>query len=209
MLLNIETVSKAILERKGAKVNTIAMVRRELIESKVVVSILGVACFTLLTWLGAYIYIPLNGTPVPITTQTLFVFLSGAILGRKLGALSQALYLTLGAIGIPFFVSGSFGALYLLGPTGGYILGFVAASYIIGRILENQEGLISIISAFVIGAIVIFALGAGWLAFGLGFGIKKAVHLGILPFIPGCIIKIAIATTIAKSYLKRSKQLFY
>lgn len=189
--------------------NTIAIVRKELIENKIVVSTLGVACFTLLTWLGTYIYIPLKGTPVPITTQTLFVFLSGAILGRKFGTLSQALYLTLGAIGIPFFVSGNFGVLYLLGPTGGYILGFVAASYIIGRILENQEGLISIISAFVIGAVVIFALGFGWLAFGLGFGIKKAIYLGVLPFIPGCIIKIAIAAAIAKSCLKRSKQLFY
>ena len=183
--------------------------KKELIENKAIISLLGITCFTLLTWLGAYVYIPLRATPIPITMQTLFVFLSGAILGRKLGALSQTLYLTIGAVGIPFFTSGGFGMFHLFGPTGGYILGFVAASYAIGRILEKREGLIFIIAAFTIGAMVIFSLGAGWLAFGLGFGMKKAFYLGVLPFIPGCIIKITIATVITKSCLKRSKQLFY
>ena len=183
--------------------------KKELVKNKVITCLLGVTGFTLLTWLGAYIYIPLKATPIPITMQTLFVFLSGAILGKKLGVLSQTLYLTLGAIGIPFFASGSFGLFHLFGPTGGYILGFIAASYIIGRILEKRDGLFYIIAAFSIGAIAIFTLGAGWLAFGLGFGVKKALYLGVLPFIPGCIMKLAIATAITKSCLKRSKQLFY
>ncbi len=183
--------------------------RKELVENKIVACLLGVTSFTLLTWLGAYVYIPLKATPIPITMQTLFVFLSGAILGKKLGTLSQTLYLTLGAVGIPFFVSGNFGIFHLFGPTGGYILGFVAASYIIGRILEKKENLFFIIASFIIGAIAIFTFGAGWLAFGLGFGIKKAFCLGVLPFIPGCIMKIAVATAITKSCLKRSKQLFY
>jgi biotin transport system substrate-specific component len=183
--------------------------RKELVENKIVVCLLGVTSFTLLTWLGAYVYIPLKGTPIPITMQTLFVFLSGAILGKKLGVLSQTLYLTLGAVGIPFFAEGRFGIFHLFGPTGGYILGFVAASYIIGRILEKKEGFFFIIAAFIIGAIVIFTFGAGWLAFGLGFGIKKALYIGLMPFIPGCIMKIAVAAAIAKSCLKRSKQLFY
>jgi len=186
-----------------------AIARKELIVNKVTVCLLGILSFTLLTWLGAYAYIPLKATPIPITMQTLFVLLSGAILGKKLGILSQSLYLTLGAAGIPFFASGSFGIAYLLGPTGGYIVGFLAASYIIGRILEKEDSLIYIISAFIIGAVAIFALGAGWLAFGLGFGITKAFYLGVLPFIPGCVIKILIATAITKSCLKRSKQLFY
>ncbi len=188
---------------------TIAIAKKELIEHKAIVCLLGVASFTLLTWLGAYIYIPLSNTPVPITMQTLFVLLSGAILGRRLGALSQILYLTLGAAGIPFFTSGSFGMFHLLGPTGGYILGFIAASYIIGRMLEKKDNLISIITAFIAGSIAIFTFGAGWLAFGLGFGIEKALYLGVLPFVPGCIIKIITATIITKSCLKRSKQLFH
>jgi len=183
--------------------------KKELVKNKIVVCLLGVTSFTLLTWLGAYIYIPLKATPIPITMQTLFVFLSGAILGKKFGALSQTLYLTLGVVGIPFFAGGLFGIFHLFGPTGGYILGFVAASYIIGRILEKRDGLFSIIAAFIIGAIAIFTFGAGWLAFGLGFGINKAFYLGILPFIPGCIMKIVIAAIITKSCLKRSKQLFY
>jgi len=189
--------------------HTTAIATKELIKNRVTICLLGITSFTALTWLGAHIYIPLSGTPVPITMQTLFVLLSGAILGKRLGPLSQILYLTLGAAGIPFFATGSFGMFHLLGPTGGYILGFIAASYIIGRMLKEKDSLISIITAFVVGSIAIFAFGAGWLAFGLGFGIKNALYLGVIPFVPGCIIKIVIATIIAKSCLKRSKQLFY
>lgn len=186
-----------------------AIARKELVTNRAVISFTGIAIFILLTWLGAYIYIPLQGTPVPITMQTLFVFLSGALLGRKSGPLSQAAYTLLGLTGMPIFIAGGFGILHLLGPTGGYILGFTAASYIIGRILSRQDNIISIITAFTAGAAVIFTLGAGWLAFGLGLGIKKALYAGVLPFLPGCLIKMAIATVITKTCIRRAKELFY
>ena len=188
---------------------TYAISRKELITDKKVVSLLGILTFTILTWFGAYIYIPLRQTPVPITMQTLFVFLSGAILGRKLGVLSQVLYIALGAVGMPFFASGSFGILHLFGPTGGYIAGFVVANYIIGKMLSRSDSYISIMAAFSAAAFVIFILGSSWLAFGLGFGIERAIYLGVLPFIPGCVLKIIIAGIITKTCIKRSKQLFY
>ncbi len=186
-----------------------AISKKELITDRRAISLTGVITFTILTWLGAYACVPLGYTPVPITMQTLFVFLSGAVLGKKLGSLSQVLYIVLGGLGMPLFASGSFGILHLFGPTGGYIAGFVAANYIIGNILSRNDKLIYIIAAFAAAGFVILLFGGSWLAFGLGFGIKKALYLGVLPFIPGCIVKIAIAAIITKSCIKRSKQLFY
>ena len=188
---------------------SIAISKREIITSRAAISTIGVISFALLTWLGAGIYIPLGFTPVPITLQTFFVFLSGAILGKRLGSLSQSIYLLAGSIGMPIFFSGSFGFLYLFGPTGGYLVGFIAASWVIGCMLQDRDSIGHILAAFIIGAVVIFSCGAGWLAFGLRLGIKQAVYLGILPFMPGCIIKILAASVITKSYIKRSKQLFY
>ena len=181
---------------------------KEIIGNKTAMSVIGVSTFALLTWIGAYVYIPLDFTPVPITLQTLFVFLSGAILGKRLGAISQAAYLGMGVLGMPIFTAGGFGALYVLGPTGGYILGFIVSSWLIGYMIRKNDTIGSIITAFVSGATVIFALGAGWLVFGLGLNIKQAFFLGVLPFIPGCIIKIAIAAIITKNYLKRARQIF-
>jgi biotin transport system substrate-specific component len=183
--------------------------RKEIIKSRAAVSAIGVTVFVLLTLIGAHVYIPLGFTPVPITLQTLFVFLSGAVLGRKLGAISQITYIMLGASGMPFFVAGGFGTLYLLGPTGGYIFGFVAASYIIGRILkEKDSSILVIVAALAAGALAVFISGTFWLVLGLGLDIKQALLLGVIPFIPGCIIKIAIAAVITKSCLKRTRQIF-
>jgi biotin transport system substrate-specific component len=181
---------------------------KEIIRDRTATKIIGVTAFALLTWLGAHVFIPLGFTPVPITLQTLFVFLSGAMLGKKLGAISQITYLSMGIIGLPFFTGGGFGPLYIMGPTGGYILGFIAASYSIGCILKQNTSTGCVLTAFLAGAFIIFACGAGWLIFGLGFGIKEAMLLGVLPFMPGCIIKIALATIITKNYLKRARAIF-
>lgn len=187
---------------------SIPLLEKEIVRSKSAVSIIGVTTFALLTWIGAYIYIPLGFTPVPITLQTLFVFLSGAILGRKLGAISQAAYSCMGVLGIPIFAAGGFGALYILGPTGGYILGFIVSSWVIGYMIRENDTTGSIITAFITGSAVIFTLGAGWLVFGLGLSWKDAFLLGVLPFIPGCGLKIAVATIITRSCLKRARQIF-
>ena len=182
--------------------------KKEIVNNKTAARIIGVTVFALLTWLGAHVYIPLGFTPVPITLQTFFVFLSGAMLGKKLGAISQISYLSMGVAGLPIFTGGGFGAFYIIGPTGGYILGFIAASYLIGCMLQQNISTGRIIAAFSAGAFTIYACGTGWLILGLGVGIKEALFLGVLPFIPGCILKITFAAIITKSYLKRARAIF-
>jgi biotin transport system substrate-specific component len=187
---------------------SIPLLKKEVIKSKAAVSVIGVTTFALLTWIGAYIYIPLHFTPIPITLQTFFVFLSGAILGKKLGAISQIVYSCMGILGMPIFAAGGFGVLYILGPTGGYILGFIASSWVIGYMIRGNNATGSIITAFITGSVVYFTLGAGWLIFGLGLSWKDAFLLGVLPFIPGCGLKIAAATIVTRSCLKRARTIF-
>src|SRR6056297_3878217 len=88
--------------------------------------------FAALTSIGAYIYIPLPISPVPITIQNFFVFTAGSVLGKKYGFLSQVIYVLIGTIGLPVFAGGTGGIGILFGPTGGYIFGFLAAGYIAG-----------------------------------------------------------------------------
>ena len=87
-----------------------------------------IAIFATLTTLGAYIHIPL--TPIPITLQTLFTYLSGTLLGGRLGALSQLVYVLMGMLGLPVYAGGKAGITHLFGPTGGFLLGFILASRI-------------------------------------------------------------------------------
>ncbi len=123
------------------------------------------ALFAALTGVGALIAIPLPFTPVPITLQTFFIFLAGALLGKYLGALSQLIYLLLGVVGLPVFAKGSSGIGALLGPSGGYLVGFIPAAFLVGYLLERREkpplGLIFL--AMVVGLLAIYLPGVGWL----------------------------------------------
>ncbi|MFA5068932.1 MAG: biotin transporter BioY [Candidatus Omnitrophota bacterium] len=184
------------------------LTEKEVVKNRFAVSAIGITTFTLLTWLGAYIYIPLGFTPVPITLQELFVFLSGALLGKRLGAVSQIAYLCAGIVGMPVFSASGFGLSHIAGPTGGYLLGFIFSSYLIGHMIRKNTSILSMLTAFTLGASLIYALGAAWLVFGLRFSIRQAIILGVVPFIPGCFIKIALATCIAKGSLKRVRQIF-
>jgi len=186
-----------------------AVLNNEIISSKILVRLVGITSFVIFMAFGAYVYIPLRFTPVPITLQTFFVLLSGAILGRKDGALSQIIYLALGITGIPMFLSGSFGIAYIFGPTGGYLLGFITAAYVIGRILSMRDDTIGIITALVAGEFAILFLGACWLRFVLHFSVRDAFFLGVVPFVPGDMIKLAVAAYISKTYIRRAKVLFY
>ena len=113
-----------------------SILKKELVINKNLSRTIGVFIFVILTSLGAFVRIPLWFTPVPLTLQTFFVLLSGAILGANLGALSQIVYIILGASGISIFANAGSGLIYLSGPTGGYILGFVFASFLIGRLIR-------------------------------------------------------------------------
>lgn len=170
------------------------------------------ALFATLTAAGAFIKIPLPFTPVPITLQTLFVLLSGAVLGGPFGALSQIIYILLGVTGLPIFAGALAGPMALMGPTGGYLIGFVFCAFIVGIICQIA-GLGSgpkparwsrgrnlfwlYFSIFVIGSIVICLFGAAGLMLFMRISLKKAVVAGILPFIAGDLLKILAAAYLA------------
>lgn len=141
----------------------------------------------------AQLEIRLPFTPVPISGQTLGVLLVGASLGSKRGAMSLALYLLEGALGLPFFAGGAFGLITLFGPTGGYLFGFVLAAFLVGGLAEKgkERKLKTSWLAFLLGHVVIFTLGVFWLSFFVGS--QNALAAGLVPFIPGEVIKTLIA----------------
>ncbi|MGD0153468.1 MAG: biotin transporter BioY [Thermacetogeniaceae bacterium] len=155
--------------------------------------------FGAVTALGAYISIPLQ--PVPITMQTLFVGLSGALLGGLFGAISQVVYVLLGVIGLPVFAGGTAGPGILLGPSGGYLFGFIAGAFVVGKLLEIKKdpGLIWIIFSLVAGTIVIYGFGLLQLSLVARLSLLKALLVGAAPFWPGDLLKtIAAALIILK-----------
>jgi biotin transport system substrate-specific component len=153
--------------------------------------------FGALTAVGAYIIIPLP--PVPITLQTLFLGLAGTLLGARLGALSQVVYLLLGILGLPVFAGGKAGLGVLFGPTGGYLIGFVAAAFVIGKFaaLKTRPGFAWICLSLAVGAMVIYALGILQLSLVARLTAVKAMAVGVLPFLPGDGIKIVLTAMIA------------
>jgi len=179
-------------------------------------SMILVAIFAALTSVLALLpAIPLPFSPVPITFQVLGVFLAGSILGRKLGALSLLVYLLLGSIGLPVFAGGNAGFSTLLGPTGGYLIGFPIAAFFCGWLIElgdaqkikkNLAYALSILT----GILSIYLIGTVQLSVVLGISLQKAFMIGSLPYIPIDLIKIVIAFMIAiptRSRLRSAKLL--
>jgi biotin transport system substrate-specific component len=160
--------------------------------------------FAGLTAVGAHIYIPL--TPVPITLQTLFVLLAGAVIGARRGALSQVLYVGLGALGLPVF-AGSLGGLGIIaGPTGGYIVSFAVVPFLVGAMLRRSNSISWQIFSFSAGTALIFCFGIAHLAAFWTHNLAEAIRMGLLPFIPGAVFKIAAAISITRSYRALARQ---
>jgi biotin transport system substrate-specific component len=152
-----------------------------------------VAGFSLLIALSAQVAIPLPFTPVPVTLQTFAVILTGCLLGSGRGALAALAYLAEGSAGLPFFSGGTAGLVHLLGPTGGYLVGCVAAAFAAGFLVERGLARRSagLLAALVISDLVVFVFGVAWL--GAFTGIAKAVVLGFVPFLVGDALKLAVA----------------
>ena len=152
--------------------------------------------FGALTAVGAFIMIPLP--PVPITMQTFFVSLAGALLGGYLGAMSQVVYILLGVIGLPVFAGGKAGAGVLLGPTGGYLIGFVVGAYVIGWMtsMKKRAGLLWLLLAMLVGHVFIYVLGIAQLMVVAKLDLAKAIAIGLAPTIPGGVIKIVAAALV-------------
>ena len=143
----------------------------------------------------AQIEIPLPFTPVPITGQTFGVLLVGAALGSKRGAASLISYLVLGTIGLPFFAGGAHGVNILIGATGGYLIGFIIAAYVIGFLAEKglERSVRTSIVPFFVGTVIIYVFGIAWLTAVLG-SFSEALVAGLLPFLIGDAIKLIAAS---------------
>jgi biotin transport system substrate-specific component len=159
------------------------------------------ALFAALTAAVAPLKIDLGFTPVPITLQTLVVLLSGAMLGPIYGAIAMVLYVTVGVLGLPVFAGGSSGFGAILGPTGGYLLSYFIAAYVIGITLKIRKNpkFIDYVVAMLAGTFIIYVLGAGWGMIVTGLGIIAILTGWVLPFIIGDLVKLFIAAYIAKS----------
>ncbi len=162
-------------------------------KSTMLYNIVLVISGSILITLSAKISIPLSFSPVPVTMQTLAILLIGTLFGSKRGSLTVIAYISQGIMGIPVFAKAGSGFAYLMGPTGGYLIGFVFAAFITGYFAEKgwDRSFWKTTYAMTIGTSFIFIFGVFWLSFFIGF--DKAVMVGFVPFIIGAIIKIIIA----------------
>ncbi|MDZ7845151.1 MAG: biotin transporter BioY [Anaerolineales bacterium] len=166
---------------------------REWIPTKIY-NLLIVISASLLLSVSAQFTFQLPFTPVPITAQTLAVFLIAALLGKKRGTAAVGLYLAQGAAGLPVFAGGRAGVPVLLGPTGGYLLGFLAAAYLIGGLVERgwDQTFVSSALSLTLGNSLIYLFGLTWL--GLSLNLRDALFAGLYPFLIGDLLKILIAS---------------
>jgi biotin transport system substrate-specific component len=169
----------------------------------------AMAALALGTMLGAWIAIPVPGSPVPVTLQTFFVLAGAGLLGGRWSSASQAGYVLLGGLGLPLFAGAVFTGPVLLGATGGYLLGFVCASWIIGACLRGPAVGNSwrVLGALVLGEAVILTCGVSWLSVALHLPWDKALLLGALPFLPGDAFKLAAAAVLVRAAGVRSRRL--
>lgn len=163
------------------------------------------AGFTALIAIGAYIAIPLG--PVPIVLQNLFIMLTGLMLGIPAALSTVAVYLLLGAIGLPIFAGGTGGIGHFAGPTGGYLLAYLPAVFLISLISgRTKRSLIRDLSALLIGSATVYLIGIAWLKMVSGMQWSAALTAGLLPFLPGDILKIAVALLLSKNFTPRIQQ---
>ncbi len=162
-----------------------------------------VGLFTALTAVGALISFPLPFTPVPFTLQITFTTMAGFVLGAKYGAFSQLAYLLLGAIGLPVFANRMAGFSILVGPTAGFLWGFILSAVLIGWLAaryrtSNPAIIFGILS---VGLLVIYSLGTLGLMAVLGLAFVQAVMAGVAPYILFDLLKIALATFLIRKLI--------
>ncbi|RKH49555.1 biotin transporter BioY [Corallococcus interemptor] len=150
----------------------------------------------LFTALLAQVAVSVPGSPVPITGQTLAVILTAAALGPVRGMAAQAAYLLLGAVGLPFFAKGASGWGALTGATGGFLVGFLPAAFLVGLAARHgyDRRWWTAGPLFLAGQLLVLAIGVSWLRVKAGLDFATAFQKGFLPFIPGGVIKAVIAS---------------
>ena len=169
-----------------------------------------VALFAALTAVGAFIRIPLGYSS--ITLQTFFTAMAGCVLGPWYGALSQLVYVALGLVGLPIFTQGG-GIGYLMQPTCGFLIGLIPAAWVIGRIAVRKPEPKQIVPACLLGYGVLYAIGVPYMALilntflGKGMGFSAIMWAGMIPFLPGDMIKILCITLLMPPILRQLDKL--
>ncbi|PWL52559.1 MAG: biotin transporter BioY [Clostridium cadaveris] len=168
-------------------------------------TLVNISLLAAITAVLSQIALPIPFTPVPINLATLGVFLCGSILGAKYGALSQIVYVLLGLIGLPVFSGFSSGAGILMGPTGGYIIGYVFVALCTGLLTDKLPKKFSYyIVSMAIGLMVCYAFGTVWFMYLTKASLGKALTACIIPFIPRDIFKIIVASIVTARLRKSS-----
>ena len=170
-----------------------ALVTRSTTATKVALVIGGIAFLGLM----AQIAVPVPGSPVPVTGQTLGALLLGSAYGASLGFTTFASYLIIGFLGAPVFASGAHGLTRITGATGGYLVGMLLASLITGYLAGRKwdQRVTTVVPTMILGDLVIFSAGLFWLHHSIHATWATTFKLGLTPFILGEVIKIAIAST--------------
>ncbi len=145
-----------------------------------------------LTGLAAQVVLPLPGTPVPVTGQTFGVLFTGAVLGWHRAGVSMAIYLLAGLAGVPWFADGASG---WPAATGGYLVGFVLAAVVVGALAGRggDRTPLRTVATMVVGNVTVYALGVPVLMLATGLGLGAALVAGVVPFLLGDALKIALA----------------
>lgn len=160
------------------------------------------ALFATMTGVLSYVSIPIPFSPVPVTGQSLGVMLAGVFLTPRQAGLSMLTFLLLGAAGAPVFAGGAAGVGILAGPTGGYLVGFALGAIVIA-LLRGDNQLFKLVPAVLIGGLAaVYIPGTLWLSISTGLELKAAAAVGVLPYLPGDLIKAAISVA-AAAKLKR------
>ncbi len=160
------------------------------------------ALLAALTAVGAFLSFPLLGV-VPFSLQVVFVLLAGLLLGPSLGASSMVAYLTLGLVA-PVYAGGATGLGSLVGPSGGYLWGFVVGAALVGWVARRRQprSVVGLTATALVGLVPIYTLGTAWLSLSLGFtDARAALWAGVLQFVPGDVLKAVCAALVARALL--------
>ncbi|QOX65962.1 biotin transporter BioY [Anoxybacterium hadale] len=176
----------------------------------------SISTLTLISLMTAVICIlgplslPIPISPVPISLTNLAIYFAVVILGWKNGTISYLVYLFIGFAGMPVFSNFTAGPAKLLGPTGGYLIGFIFMALIAGFFVEKfPDRIYMYMVGMALGTYVTYILGTGWLAWQANLDLKAALFAGVIPYIPGDIIKMIIAAIFGTTIRKRIKKAGY
>jgi len=164
-------------------------------KNKTTLNMVFCGLFAALTAVTSQISVPIG--PVPINLATLSVFIAGAVLGAKYGTISQLVFILLGVFGLPVFAGFRGGAQVLVGPTGGYILGYAAAAWLVGYLCEHfGRKPLRLAVFFAAGIILCYILGTAWFMLSTKTALWAALGLCVIPFLIGDAVKIAAAVAV-------------